>query len=129
MRSEELERDFFVAAVRFQDTDPEKANRFIERVRTRLRKGATEYGDLAFRDKPITELISEAKEEGEDVPAWLALASQVLEDDEALSETDREHMMRYLIAASAAALEVWSILDQAAEFYEDQTRQHLTASV
>ena len=120
-RSEESEREFLLEAVKL--ADPEKATAFLARVHARLRKGAEEYGDLAFREKTIPQMLAEAREEGEDVPAWLTLAAQLIDDDPALIESDAHHLRLMLVAASAKAMEVWQILDLADEFYSESARK------
>lgn len=120
MRNHDIEAAFLAQVAR--DADAEQATRFIGEVRDRLRKGAEEYGDHGFRDRSFTEVLAEAREEGEDVPGWLVLGFQLLADEE-LPDSHREHLERMLVAASAKSFEMWQILDLATEFYDEAAGQ------
>lgn len=59
----------------------QEADRFCEQVEQRLRKGAEEYGELAYLDRTFPECELEAIEEQHDAGGWSSLALRLLDRD------------------------------------------------
>lgn len=81
-RSASYERAWLEAVARSAGrwTELDTVQRFFDEVRERLAKGEREYEAQPWHERPLLELIREAREEAADEPAWLVLAAQRLND-------------------------------------------------
>lgn len=119
MRSAAYERSFLEAVAQSAGrwTELDSVQRFFDEVRERLAKGEREYDDT-WHQRPLLDLIREAREEAADEPAWLVLAAQRLNglaaDGEIRSDA-LEMIQQRLIRAAALALLAHEELAQAAQ--------------
>ena len=98
-------------------TDPAEANGFAQQVSARLAKGAAEYGD-ASKDRPVSELLAEAAEEGADIPGWcIQVLERIERDPEGHNELEVEHFKAMVLSANIHALKAWQELRLAALFW------------
>lgn len=102
-----------------QEADREAAYEFVARVRERLRKGAKEYGNLAYLDRSLPEILREIAEEGADGPGWAVLGRHLVESAE-LSPAAQAHLEKMLLAISAKFFEAWQLALLALEFCEEE---------
>lgn len=118
MRDPAFEREFLRQVAR-QAGLVGLEERFLEACSARLAKGAREYGgDDAFATKTLEELLSNAAEEGIDLPAWSVLFAQRVRALAAAGELDEEvaHLATVrALNASANALRAWYELEQTIE--------------
>jgi uncharacterized protein (DUF2267 family) len=98
----------------------EQAERFRMAVARRLEKGAQEYGDKDYRERPFLELLAEAAEETSDLPGWLSIALEgVAHDPEGRPEQIVHHVERILTEAAARAVEQRHLLELADELWKE----------
>lgn len=128
-RSYEFEAGWLSAVTDRAGYTADDAEPFVAAVERRLRKGAEEYGgDDAFTRRAFTELVGEAREEGEDFPGWLLLAIQRLKGEASENGFDplvTEQIERILATAAAKVAEGWHIVALATELYEEHLAERV----
>jgi len=98
------------------------ADEFAAAVFRRLEKGAREYGETGYLERPLEELLGEPHEEAEDTVAWSILIAERLYSDERNGRIDSEsaQLIRlHLHEACAKAVSAWVDLRQAIDLLGD----------
>src|SRR5690606_37225170 len=88
--------------------EAQEVRAFFDHIEERLDKGAREYGENQWREIGLLAIIHEAREEGADIPGWLVLGAQALNEELAAGELGAdaatEIQADFLIAAAHGLL-------------------------
>ena len=98
------------------------ADLYQRRVMQRLVEGGEEYGDDNFWKIGFDEVVRQAREESEDICAWLLGALQVLKDsvnDEGFPPEQANHIANLLIEAAMKGVEAFQVLETARSVWRD----------
>lgn len=106
-RQPSYERQWFEQVARTAQRWGHDVERFFDTVADRLSKGQDDYSDR-WVTRPILDFVHEAAEEGADIPGWLVLGAQRLNEAVAAELIDPERAMdiqdRFLRAAAHGLL-------------------------
>lgn len=117
-RSEDYERQFLEHAAREAGLGIQDSAGFRDRVRERLDRGTARYGDEGFWTHGFDAVVTDAREEAEDIASYVLGAAQVLYDD-GVDDDDAHAIRLHLMASAAAALRAWVHLSMAQVIYKD----------
>jgi hypothetical protein len=113
MRRPKFEVEFLRAASRTTSGEA-----YVNRVLNRLNKGAAEYDD-SWSKRPVSELLEELGEEGDDLGGWSVLAAQVLQNRNGLSSDATTQLLQITYRIAQLGAEVDGLVALALSILDD----------